>query len=73
MSGDARDFKNVETQLSSSFFFLQGRAPKETHTILTETLWEHAPLYSTVKNGVAQFKRCDFPHVMRLVLYDPQQ
>ena len=38
---------------------LQGKAPKEIHTILTET-GEHAPLYATVKNWVAQFKFGDF-------------
>jgi len=42
------------------FFFLQGKAPKEIHAILTETLGEHAPSYATVKNWVAQFKRGDF-------------
>jgi len=47
--------------------------PKEIHAILTETLGEHAPSYATVKNWVAQFKRGDFPHVMRLVLDDPKQ
>ena len=47
-------------QLSSSFFFLQGKAPKEIHAILTETLGENAPSYATVKNWVAQFKRGDF-------------
>jgi len=35
--------------------------PKEIHAILTETLGEHAPLYATVKNCVAQFKCGDFP------------
>ena len=49
------------------FFFLQGKAPKEIHAILTETLEGHAPSYATVKNWVAQFKRgdfstCDVPH-----------
>ena len=47
-------------ELSSSFFFLQDKTPKEIHAILTETLEEHAPLYATVKNWVAQFKRGDF-------------
>jgi len=47
-------------KLSSRFFFLQGKAPKEIHTILIETLGEHAPLYATVKNWVAQLKRGDF-------------
>jgi hypothetical protein len=37
-------------ELSSSFFSLQGKAPKEIHTILTETLGEYAPPYATVKN-----------------------
>jgi len=41
-------------------FFLQDKAPKEIHAILTETLREHAPLYVTVKNWVVQFKRGDF-------------
>ena len=39
------------------YFFLQGKAPKEIHTILRETLGERAPSYATVKNLVAQFKR----------------
>jgi len=47
-------------ELSSSFFFLQGKAPKEIHAIPKETLGEHAPSYATVKNWVAQFKRGDF-------------
>jgi len=41
-------------------FFLQGKAPKEIHAILIETLGEHAPSYATVKKWVAQFKRGDF-------------
>ena len=61
MSGDARDFNNIETRAVIKFFFsLQGKAPKEIHAILTETLGEHAPSYATVKNWVAQFKRGDF-------------
>jgi len=55
------------------FFFLKGKAPKEIHTILIETLGEHAPSYITVKNWVAQFKRGFFPPVMRLVQDDPKQ
>ena len=39
---------------------LQGKAVKEIHAILIETLGEQAPSYSTVKNWVAQFKRADF-------------
>ena len=33
---DARDFNNIETR--AVIFFLQGKAPKEIHAILTETL-----------------------------------
>ena len=47
-------------ELSSSFFFLQDKAPKEIHAILTETLGEHALSCATVKNWVVQFKRGDF-------------
>jgi len=61
MSNDARDFNNIETWAVIKFFFsLQGKAPKEIHAILKETLGEHAPSYATVKNWVAQFKRGDF-------------
>jgi len=55
-----RDFNNIETQAVIKSFFLQGKALKEIHTILTETLGEHAPSYATIKNWVAQFKRGDF-------------
>jgi hypothetical protein len=55
MSGDARDFNNIETQLSSSVFSpLQGKAPKEIHAVLKEILREHVPWYATVKNWVAE-------------------
>jgi len=36
---DARDFNNIETRtVIKFFFFLQGKAPKEIHAILTESL-----------------------------------
>jgi len=54
-SGDARDFNNIETRA-----VIKGKAPKEIHAILTETLGECAPSYATVKNWVAQVKRGDF-------------
>ena len=60
MSGDARDFNNMETRAVFKFFSpLQGKAPK-IHAILTETLGEHAPSYAAVKDWVVQFKRGDF-------------
>ena len=52
--------EHARCELSSSFFFLQGKAPKEIHAILIETLREHAPSYATVKNCVVQFKHGDF-------------
>jgi len=42
------------------YFFLQGKAPKEIHAIMRETLGENALSYATIKNWVAQFKRGDF-------------
>jgi len=61
MSGDGRDFNNMEMRALIRFFFLlQGKAPKEIHAFLTETLGEHAPSYATVKKWVVQFKRGDF-------------
>jgi len=67
MSGDMHNFNNMETRAVIKFFFCQGKAPKEIHAILIETLREHAPSYVTIKNWVAQFKRgdfstCDAPH-----------
>ena len=61
IQGDARDFNNMETRaVIKYFFFLLGKAPKEIHAILTETLGERVPSYATVKNWMAQFKRDDF-------------
>ena len=72
MSGEARDFNNIETR-AIKFFFLQDKVPKEIHAILTETLGVHAPSYVTVKNWVASLNVVIFPLVMRLVLDDPKQ
>jgi len=35
---DARDFNNIETRAVIKFLFLKGKAPKEIHSVLTETL-----------------------------------
>ena len=54
---EARDFNNIETLAVIKFFFLQGKAPKEIHAILRETLslfpsWSGQELISTpVKRG----------------------
>jgi hypothetical protein len=50
MSGDARYFNNIETRAVIKYFSLQGKALKEIHAILTETLAEHAQLHATIKN-----------------------
>jgi len=69
MSGDARNFNNIEMQAVIMFFYLQGKAVNEIHATLKETLGEHALSYTTVKNWVAQFKHgdfstCDAPHAV---------
>ena len=60
-------------ELSSSFFFLQGKAQKDIHAILTETLGEHAPSYPIVKTEWPSLNMVIFPHVMRLILDDTKQ
>jgi len=61
MSGDTREFNNIETRAVIKFFFpLQSKASKEIHTNQTEPLGEYAPSYVTVKNWVAQLKHLDF-------------
>jgi hypothetical protein len=37
MSGNGRDFNNIETRAVIKFFFLQGNSPKEIDAIMTET------------------------------------
>ena len=60
MLGDARDFNNIETRGDNKVSFLQGKTPKQIHTILSESLGNHKPSYATVKIYVAQLKRGDF-------------
>ena len=55
MSGEARDFNNMETRALIKFFFFPA-SPKETHAVLRETLQEHASSCATVKNCVALYK-----------------
>ena len=73
MSGDARDFNNIETRAVVKFFFPARQGAEGNSCHLTETLGEYAPSYATVKNWVAQFKRGDFLTVMRLVMDDTKQ
>jgi len=60
MSGDARFQQHGDASCHHVFFPLQGKVPKEIRASLKETLGEHATLYATVKNWMAQFKRGDF-------------
>ena len=69
MSGDVPDFSNMETRAVVKDFFLQDKAPKEIHAILTET-GEHAPSYDTVKNWEANSNVVNFPLSLRLILDD---
>jgi len=59
MSGDAQRFQHRDASCHQ-VFFLQGKAPKEIHTILRETIGEHSPSYATLKNWVTQFKLGEF-------------
>ena len=56
----ARFQQHRDSSWHQDFFFLQSKTPKEIHAILIETLGEHAPSYTTVKNWVTEFKRSDF-------------
>jgi len=56
----ARFQQHRDASSHQGFFSLQGKAPKEIHAILIESLGEHTPSYATVKNWVTQFKRGDF-------------
>jgi len=69
MSGDARDFNNMEKRAVIKLFF----SCKARRRRKIETLGEHAPSYATVKNWVAQFKCGDFSTSDAPPLYDPKQ
>ena len=55
------------------FFFLQGKALKEIHAILTETLGEHNHHMPPSKTRWPSLNVVIFPPVVRLVLEDPKQ
>jgi len=59
MSGDARDFNNIETR-AVKFFFPARQGAEENSRHSDRNVREHAPSYTTVKNLVTQFKRADF-------------
>jgi len=76
MPGDARDFNNMRTRAVNKFF-LQGKAPKEIHAILKETLGEHEHAQhhrmTPSKTGWPSLNVVIFLPVMRRVLDEPKQ
>ena len=56
----ARFKQHRDASCHQVFFFLQGKAQKEIHAILPETLGKHAPSYGTVKKWMVLFKRGGF-------------
>ena len=68
MPGDVHGLNNIETRAVINFLFLQGKAPKEIHAILTETLGNMHD-----RKCMASLNVVIFPPVMRLVLDDPKQ
>jgi hypothetical protein len=72
MSGDARDFTNIETRTLIKVVFPQGNAQKKINAFLIETLGEHAPTYATAKNWVARFKLGYFFHMCCASSWKPQ-
>ena len=56
---DARDFNNIETRAVIKLLFLQGKAPKEIHAILTETLLCFLP--GRAKDLSAPLFKCKVP------------
>ena len=66
----ARFQQHRDTSCHEVFFFLQGKASKEIHAILKETLGEHTLSYATVKIWVACLNVVIFPPVVPLVLDD---
>jgi len=62
MSGEARDFNNMETRDVIKFSLPPParQGTEEIHAILKQTLGEHAPSYAIVKTWVTHFKRGDF-------------
>ena len=69
----ARFQQHGDASSHQEFFFLQGKARKEIHALLTETLREYALSCATVKTGWPSSNTVIFPPVMDLVLEDSKQ
>jgi len=59
---DARDFNNIEMRAVINLFFLQDKAPKEIHDILTETLACFLPGLAKDLSAPLVHARCVFRH-----------
>ena len=73
MSGEARDSNNIEARAVIKDYYLQGKAPKEIHAILTETLGNMHHLMPPSKTGWPGLNLVVFPPVMHLVLDHTKQ
>jgi len=59
---DARNFNNIETRAVIKFYFpLQGKAPKEIHAVLTETLACFLPCWAKDLSAPCKSRRCLTP------------
>jgi hypothetical protein len=71
MSGDARDFNNIETRAINTFF--NARKENEGNSRHSQrNIRGNASLYGTIKNWVAQFKRGNFFHLCSTSLWRTQ-
>jgi hypothetical protein len=76
MSGDARDFNNIETRAVIKFRpppSCKAKAPKEIHAILINISGGMHHRTPPSKSGWPSLNVVIFPPVMRLVLDDPKQ
>jgi len=73
MSGNAHHFNNIEMEAIIKFFFLQGKALKEIHAILRETLGNMHHCMPPSKTRWPSLTAVIFPPVMCLVLDNPKQ
>jgi len=65
MSADTYNLNDIEKRGAIKLLFLQGKTVLEIHTILKQTLREHAPSYATIKRLATQFdsgSNCNLPH-----------
>jgi hypothetical protein len=73
MSGNERDFNNIETRAIIKFLFLQGKAPKEFTPFRNKHWWNMHHRKAPSKAVWFSLKVVIFPRVKRHVLDDPKQ